>query len=476
MTEPPVTSRYDRAVFLLLDGARADLFAELLAAGDLPNVSRSVIELGTGTTATTVFPSVTGVAYATYVTGCFPGATNLPGVCWLDRQQYARKKMSLSRFRNYVGAGHYMMDRDLSPEVTTLFELLRPSRNIFGTVSRGTGIRGNAFLVRRVPYALGFLATGDWRPIDARSHALLLRGLERRRDRFTFHTTLQIDEHSHMDGPFSPRARQGYYTFDRTVGALAQRLKRAGRLERTLLCVCSDHGHREVTDHFDLAGFFEARGLRTMSYPKAFQHWFRCEAAVMVGGNSMGHVYLRGSGWGADEPSESRLDRVKGVVEDLLGEPAVDIVAWPGVSGVEVRSRRGRATVVRDGDGLSWTVHGSDPFGYDELPVRMSSLEVLGLTQDSDYPDGPTQVSQIFGSARAGDLVVSAAPGWDLTARQRHAHRSGHGSLHKDHMRVPFAMSYPFPAGPVRTVDAFPTILELLGEDSPSGIDGRSLV
>lgn len=476
MTEPPLTSRYDRAVFLLLDGARADLFAELLAAGELPNVARYVIEPGTGTTATTVFPSVTGVAYATYVTGCYPGSTNLPGVCWLDRHQYARKKMSLSRFRNYVGAGHYMMDRDLSPEVATLFELLRPSRNIFGTVSRGTGIRGNAFLVRRVPYALGFLATGDWRPIDARSHALLLRGVERRRDRFTFHTTLQVDEHSHQDGPFSPRARQGYYTFDRAVGALVQRLRRAGRLERTLLCVCSDHGHRDVGDHFDLAGFFEARGLRTMCYPKAFQHWFRCEAAVMVGGNSMGHVYLRGAGWGSDESSESRLDRVKDVVDDLLGEPGVDVVAWPGAIGVEVRSRRGKATVIREGNDVRWTVHGSDPFGYPELPERMSSEDVLRLTQGTDYPDGPMQVAQIFGSARAGDLVVSAEPGWDLTARQRHAHRSGHGSLHKDHMRVPFALSHPFDPRPVRTVDAFPTILQLLGEELPAGIDGRSLV
>src|SRR5215831_5266304 len=248
---------YDRAIFLLLDGARADVFEEMLAAGELPNVARYVIEPGGRTTATTVFPSVTGVCYATYMTGCFPRSTNLPGVRWLDRRQYARKKMSLSRFRNYTGPGHFMMDRDLSPEVSTLFELLRPSRNIFGTISRGTGIRRNAFLVRRVPFALGFLATGDWSPIDERSHALLLRAAERRPDRFTFHSTLQVDEHSHHDGPFSPRARQGYRAFDRAVGALAQRLRRAGRLERTLLCVGSDHGHSEVHEHFDLARFFE---------------------------------------------------------------------------------------------------------------------------------------------------------------------------------------------------------------------------
>jgi len=471
-----VAAPYDRAIFLLLDGARADVFGEMLTAGVLPNVARHVVEPGRLATATTVFPSVTGVCYATYVTGCFPGSTNLPGVSWLDRQQYAHKKMSLSRFRNYVGPGHFFMDRDLSPEVRTLFELLRPSRNIFGTISRGTGIRRNAFLVRRVPFALGFLATGDWRPIDARSHAFLLRTAERRPDRFTFHSTLQIDEHSHHDGPFSPRAREGYHAFDRAVGALAQRLRRAGRLERTLLCVCSDHGHSEVSEHFDLAGFFTKRGLRTMYYPKAFQHWFRCEAAVMVGGNSMGHIYLRGAGWDADEPSEARLARVPGVIDDLLAEAAVDIVAWRGAHGIEVRSRRGGATISLDGDAVAYAVHAADPFGYPSLPARMTTTEVLERTQATDYPDGPVQLAQIFGSARAGDLVISAAPGWDLMATEKRAFRSGHGSLHKDHMRVPFALSHRFEDRPVRSVDAFPTILELLGEAPREGIDGRSLV
>src|SRR6187402_3241603 len=115
---------YDRAIFLLLDGARDDVFHQLLAHGDMPHLSRHIIERGTLTAATTVFPSVTGVAYATYMTGCYPGRTNLPGVRWLDRKQYATRPVSISRFRNYAGLGHFMMDRDLSRDVQTLFELL----------------------------------------------------------------------------------------------------------------------------------------------------------------------------------------------------------------------------------------------------------------------------------------------------------------------------------------------------------------
>jgi arylsulfatase A-like enzyme len=415
------------------------------------------------------------VAYAPYITGCFPQRTNVTGVRWLDREQYARRKMSISRFRNYVGLGHFMMNRDLSRDVKTLFEILKPSSNIFGTISRGTGVRRNAFLVRRVPYALNFLLTGDWAPIDERSNQLLLRAAQRH-ERFTFHTTLQVDEHSHHDGPFSPRAREGYRAFDRAVGALAARLRARGMLQRTLICLGSDHGHSDVTGHFDLEAFFVKRGLRTLHYPKAFKHWFGCDIACMVGGNGMGHVYLRGAGWGVIETGEERLARLPGVIDDLLAEEAVDITAWTGAGGVvHVRSRRGAARVIL-GDDVSYQVDGADPFGYGPLPARMSREDALRLTRETEYPDGLVQIAQIFGAPRAGDVVVTARRGWDLRLKEHREHRSGHGSLHREHMHVPFALNHPFAQGAVRSVDAFPTILKLLGEEIPTGIDGRSLV
>ena len=108
---------------------------------------------------------------------------------------------------------------------------------------------------------------------------------------------------------------------------------------------------------------------------------------------------------------------------------------------------------------------------------RMTRTEALRHTRDTEYPDGPVQIAQIFGAPRAGDLIVTAAKGWDLRVRNEHRlHRSGHGSIHREHMAVPFAMSHPFDASAVRSVDAFPTILHLLGEPVPHGTDGRLLV
>src|SRR5260370_5244206 len=154
-------AKFDRAFFFLLDGARVDIFEELLAAGELPNISRWLIEGGTYRPATTVLPSVTGVAYIPYLTGLFPGRANIPGYRWFDRERYHRRPLSMMRFRNYHGLGSYLMDRDLAKSATTLFEILKPSSNIFSGISRGTGFRRNAAYFPPAPATTKSFRTGD---------------------------------------------------------------------------------------------------------------------------------------------------------------------------------------------------------------------------------------------------------------------------------------------------------------------------
>ena len=112
-----------RTFFFLVDGARVDVFQELLERGDLPNVSRYLVEPGAFRPAVSVFPSVTGVAYIPYLTGLFPGRANIPGYRWFDRREYARTRLSRFRFRNYHGLGSYLMDRDLHEDAVTLHQV-----------------------------------------------------------------------------------------------------------------------------------------------------------------------------------------------------------------------------------------------------------------------------------------------------------------------------------------------------------------
>lgn len=472
-------ARFQRAFFFLLDGARTDIFTELLARGDLPNISRYLVEPGTFRPATTVFPSVTGVAYVPYLTGMFPGRANIPGYRWFDRDRYQRRPVSLMRFRNYHGLGSYMMDRDLSKEARTLFELLRPSSNIFSGISRGTGFRRNAAYFRRVPAALKFFRTGSWDHIDAAGEQFLLRAASRRKEKFTFHTTYSIDEYSHHHGPFSERVRACYLDFDRVIGALGDRLRATGQLESSLLVMGADHGHTEVHQHFSLESFIEKRGHKTLYFPKQVRRWLRSDAAVMVAGNGMGHIYLKGPDrWSARPPAEEHLQRDPTLIDDLLAEDAVDqIIYRPSADGkVRVRSRRGEASITLDRHTVTYEVHGSNPFGYPPLPRTMTRAEALSRTFDTDYPDAPVQVAQVFDSPRAGDFLVSATRGFDLRTHEKVDHRSCHGTLHREHMKVPFAINHPTIDRTTRSVDVFPTILHLLGREVPANLDGVNLI
>jgi hypothetical protein len=473
------TRRFDRAFFFLLDGARTDIFNQLLQAGDLPNTARWIVERGSMGEATSVFPTVTGVAYVPFVTGRFPGPANLPGIRWFDPERYGSKLLSASRFRDYCGFGSYLMDRDLSRETPTLFELLPPASNIFSGISRGTGIRRNAAYFIRIPYVYYWTKTANWDPIDRRGRAYLKAAIRRRAERFTFHTTLSVDEYSHKWGPFAPRVLDAYRAFDGVIGDCVRELRETGQLESSLLLLSADHGHSEVTRHLDLEGFFEQRKLRTLYFPWGARRFFDCDVACMVGGNGMAHVYLRGpQGWKQRPPTEALLEQHPTLVDDLLARDEVHLCAQRNSDGeIAIRTPRGEARVRAANGHVEYRVErGDDPFGYPALPARMTRDELLERTNATEYPDAPLQLAQLFDSARCGDLVLSAQPGCDLRERfERWEHKSCHGTLRREHIQVPFAASAKLRAGPWRTADVFATVLSGLNAHVPEN-DGRDLL
>jgi hypothetical protein len=177
----------------------------------------------------------------------------------------------------------------------------------------------------------------------------------------------------------------------------------------------------------------------------------------------MSHVYFRGG----EVPRE--------VVDWLLLEPAVEVVATRDGEGLLVESCRGRAMLAERDGGIEYRPLGADPFGFSALPARMTYEDALDHTLDAGHPDALVQVAQLFRSPRCGDLAVSATPGYDLRyLYESPEHRSSHGALYREHMLVPLALSAPLDGGPMRTVDVFSTVLAHLGRPAPPGIDGVS--
>ena len=124
---------------------------------------------------------------------------------------------------------------------------------------------------------------------------------------------------------------------------------------------------------------------------------------------------------------------------------------------------------------FSYEFTGTDPLGYGIHYKNLSSREALRETYNSPYPDGIVQLWQIFKSERTGDLVLSAESGYDLRARYEvPEHHATHGALIAEHLHIPLATNYPIVEPCIRSVDVFPTVLNLCGHTPAEHyIDGR---
>ena len=123
-----------------------------------------------------------------------------------------------------------------------------------------------------------------------------------------------------------------------------------------------------------------------------------------------------------------------------------------------------------------WTRDGIGQVGFDETGLSQegeafgqaftgaSPDEALALSVDERNPDAAFALTSLFASERTGDLLVSAAPGFDLRTRSEWPeHHASHGGLHRDHTVVPVFASAPVPERPLRTLDLFGFALALAG-------------
>ncbi len=458
----------------MADGARPDVFGELLNKGDLPNISRYVVEKGTYVNGVTVFPSTTGPAYTPYLLGKYPGRCNFPGIRWFDKKEFSRTLFSFKRFRSYIGYETYLMNHDISKDHKTIFEIIPDSLSILNEISRGITAGRDKTKYSKIYYKLKSHFTEKTNEVDEVSRRIILDHSTNLPD-FSFVVFLGIDNYSHLTHPFHNHVMDSYRIIDKTVGEIAAALLQSSTLEQTLILIVSDHGLTQTHSHFDLLEFMNDSGFKTLYYPYVFNNLLNATAANMVSGNSMSNLYFKGkSSWNGFNDGD-----LNGFVSKLKQRPEIDILLLGQPENrVKIISKRGSAQTWMDSNNdINYEVIDSDPFGYEALPGVMSSEDALQKSFETDYPDALVQVNQLFESPRAGDIVVSANLGYDLRAKhEKPEHSSSHGSLHRDHMMVPIAINTDIKSEYIRTVDLFPTVLELLGYEIPESLDGKSLV
>ncbi len=499
-----------RSVFVLVDGARSDVFYQMLNQGLLPNIEKHVAKRGVVVeNAVTVFPSTTGPAHAPFLTGAFPGPLNVPGIRWFDRGKNSYQDYGplawLEFERDYVGPGAFALNTDMSGKIETIFERLKDftTAAIFEPITRGARFIYPP-LANVMAKVFGALKLFTWEHVDflaARTFEMVYRcssliksmKLPSEPPAFSVVYMPGVDEVSHEHGPLSENVRHALRNVDEQIGHIAKTLVDLGLYDETSIVIGSDHGLRPTSLHFDLARFLSTVGLDVRTFPVTFlQGLGEFDATVAVSGNGMANVYLAREGaedlafplqykkhdW-TKRPSLEDLENYrirKGRVNiiELMSNllPAQHVYVSENDTTCHAYSRDGHGAIRKKGaNEYSYDViEGKDPLGYSSLVEQgkiaygewLDDREWLVATCESEFPDVPVQISQIFESERSGDLIINSRMGWDLMPEMP-PHVGTHGGLHAGEMKVPLLVAnsrYELePDQPLRTTDVFDILL-----------------
>jgi len=430
-----------KLVLVVVDGMTPAAFERAIAEGRAPAMAFLAAE-GEYRQATSVFPSLTPVCLTSIATGAGPGVHHIPSLVWWNREErrIVEYGSSLSALRA-AGLSQSLVDtifnmnaRHLSRDAVTIYEALEDAGLVAAAVNitcyRGRhrylptvpGLNRAAFGPRRFFFYGLFESDRTGAPFAVRSRragsvdayaAAVGRWLVTR-DGFDFLAFYLsgYDFASHAGGPDGAEADLALEQADAAIGTL---LDAAGGpdefLERYALVLLSDHGQTRVE-----------RASR-LEEPLADV----AEEIVVAASNRAGQVYLR---------PDARVDAGE-LARRLDGFAAVDV------------------TLRREGDRVVARKDGED------APV-----------EKLDHPDAAWRARSALADPNAGELLVSAAEGWELAdlGGRHHAGGGSHGSLVAGDSLVPL-VTVGLAAEPRRITDVAPAVLEHFGVAVPEAME-----
>ena len=469
-----------RLLLVVADGVRTDVLREEIDAGRVPALADLAVAGGLYEVSTS-FPSVTGPAYVPFIMGLHPANAGLPGLRWFDRTR--RLRLATGNARSYAGIDIWHADRDVARDRPTILELARPSLAAMTMLARGASL-GN--VGRSVMWCIRAAVShfqGDtlgWKRIEQRATDIFLSRFAHHRPRFSVLSITSPDKFAHRYGNRSDHVRDAIRDLDRAVAKAQKVALDGGWLNSLRIWLVGDHGHAAVQHHDDLHGWLESTGNVVMAHPKVKIR--NANIALMVGGNAMAHLYL-------DPSSKSRAwwpsleGRYSHLLEALLQRPSIDMAAVAtDKDTVRVFSAARGDAIVRRSDTRvqarwDYVVQSGDPLQLGGTLRGLDECTAWQASADTEYPDSVVQLSSLVTSSRAGDIVVSAAKGWDLRARfEPVPHVSTHGALLREQMMVPLILDAKPARMPMRTTDVVPSMLAALGIASDASFDGRSFL
>lgn len=443
-----------KLILAVIDGLTPGMLEAAREAGTTP-VLAALADRGEVGLATSTFPSLTPVCLSSIATGAHGDVHEIPHLTWWSRseQRLVEYGSSFGAARA-AGLGRTLRDtlvamnaEHLGRGALTVFEALADagltSAAVNFTAYRGRTphratlpLLGTVRAPERFFFYNLFESDRTGAPLSFRNRsagtidryaASVGRWLVTRDgfDFFLFYLS-DYDYASHAAGPGT--AHDVLARCDEAIGGL---VAAAGGLdtflERYAILVISDHGQSRVHE--------------VVRLEDAFRH----DPGVLVtASNRAAQVYRLDSSAPAPRVLAERLD----------GAPAVDVTLF---------LEDGAAVVRRDGGELRLRPAPAGPLALDGDPAVL------------DHPDGPARAWASLHNPNAGEVLVSAAAGWEFADLGGRHHLGGgsHGSLLADDSLVP-VLGVGLPSLPESIVDVAPTVLRHFGVASPGYVLARA--
>jgi len=422
-----------KLILALVDGLTPSMLEASVGSAEAPTLT-FLAEHGRYGKAVSAFPSLTPVCVTSIVTGAYPDVHRIPHLVWYHRQErrlveYGSSFGAIRRAgtrQSITDAIFNMTGEHLAPDAPTVFERLDEAGLVTAAVNipcyRGRtrhrttipGLARSTLGPKRFFFYSLFESDETGAPLAVRNRsagtvddyaAAVGRWLVTR-DGFDFfaYYLSDYDYLSHAHGPDA--SREGIARVDRALAALVEAAGGPDEfLDRYALLLCSDHGQTHV-----------AKSARLQ------QRFCNVDGVVVTASNRAGMVY-RVDGCRLEAPELAAL---------LDDEPAVDLVAY----------RDGDAVVLRRGG--------------EDVSAANGSL--------ADCPSALPRVEAALRNPNAGDLLVSAAPGYEFAdlGGRHHAGGGSHGSLVAGDSEVP-VLTIGLEGEPRSIVDFAPLVLSHFG-------------
>ena len=445
-TDPPGK----KLVLVVIDGLTPKTFERAVDDGRAPTLGLLAAN-GRYRRSVTTFPSLTPVCLSSLVTGAHPDVHGIPHLVWYHRGERRVVEYG-SSFGAIRAAGTRRSIRDaivemnathLSGRAVTVFEALEDA-GLRAAAVNITCYRGRTLyrpsvpgLARPVLAPSRFFYYGLYE--SARTGApLAIRNRARgstdeyaaavgrwlvTRDGFDFlaYYLSDFDFASHAAGPDA--ADDALARSDRAVGALIEAAGGADEfLARYAVVVCSDHGQTPVRQTVALES--RVAGI---------------DGVLVTASNRAGMLYRSASCRQGTRELALRLD----------GEPSADSVLF--------LEEDGWAVLRRDGEELRFA---GTPDG---------SWVTDGDAALMEHPDGLARSWGALNNPQAGEILVSAAPGYEFAdlGGRHHAGGGSHGSLVAGDSEVPM-LTVGIDALPGSITGIAPLVLAHFGVEPPS--------